>query len=34
MIDDVIGLLKELLPAWEQAIGGTKFKGMRAGAAA
>ena len=34
LIDDVIGLLKELLPAWEQAIAASKVTPIRAGAAA
>jgi flagellar protein FliS len=34
MVDDVIGLLKGLLPAWEQAIAGTRVAAVRAGAAA
>ena len=34
MVDEVIALLKELLPAWEQAIAARKVTQLRAGAAA
>ena len=34
MIDEVMGLLRELLPAWEQAIAASNVRPLRAGAAA